>query len=312
MTRALAVVFGLVVIVAAAAFFFLVVLPQGGPIAEPSPSAPAETVAASETPAPLDQDLLARRVTVLVLGRDWDAPRREANEEHNTDSIMVVSVNAAHDEVAMISIPRDTVDVPLGNGETWNGKLNAIARERGLDAMVSAVEALLQIEIDYHFQIDMDDFVRLVDGVGGVDVETPEPLFDDFLDFSIEAGRHHLDGEGALDYARTRQDGDHARSARQQEVLLEIARGIVDSEADQDFLQLIEGLTSLETDIPLDKIPTLLEIVRQSQEAEVTRRVLAPPEFALFEGDEGTGRGWVLIPNIDAMRAYAAEVMGGE
>lgn len=264
---------------------------------------------ATATEEPLDQELLGRRVTVLVLGRDLNEGRRERGDEHNTDSIIVASVNAQHDQIAMLSIPRDTVDVPLENGEIWPGKVNAISRELSHDEMVGAMEALLEIEIDYYVQIDMDDFEHLVDAVDGVDVETDTALNDPGIDFSLDAGEHHLSGPEALSYTRTRQDGDHARSARQQEVLLEIVTRLADPETDIDVSDLLEGLESLETDIPDDKIRTFVEIARQSEDAEVTGRVLSPPDFATFEG-ETPDRGWVMLPNIDAMRAYAAEVMG--
>jgi len=109
---------------------------------------------------------------------------------------------------------------------------------------------------------------------------------------------------------RSRQDGDHARSARQQEVILGVVQSIADPESETDLLALAEEIDSLETDISLESLATFAEIARRSQDAEVTRQVLMPPRFALFEGDEGTGPGWVMIPNVDEMRAYAAEVMG--
>lgn len=300
-------------IVAGALVYFLFLRGETPVVVEPPPPSSAAATASAEataTEAPLDQELLARRVTFLVLGRDQNEGRRAEGREDNTDSIIVASVNADHDEVATLSIPRDTVDIPLPDGETWEDKINAISRERDHDELVGAVEALLEIEIDYYVQIDMDDFIRLVDAVDGVDVVTETAISDEGLEFSLEPGEHHLDGEGALDYSRSRQDGDHARSARQQELFLELVRRLADPETDIDVTELLDGLDTLETDVPSDKIPTLVEIARLSEDAEVTSRVLSPPDFALFEGDEGTGRGWVMLPDIDAMRAYAAEVMG--
>ena len=273
-------------------------------------AAPTATPVATATEPPLDESLLDRRVTVLLLGKDWNATREAAGEPHNTDAIMVVSVSAEYDRIAMLSIPRDTVDVPMPDGTTWPDKINSITRELGYDEMLAAVETLLDIEIGYYAEIDMDDFVTLVDAVDGVDVEPDEGIDDPAHGFALEAGEHHLDGEDALSYVRARQDGDHARSARQQEVVLAIVESLVDPESEIDVIELAKGMASLETDIPITSLPTLLEIARRSRDADVTRQVLQPPRFALFEGDEGTARGWVMIPNVDEMRAYAAEVMG--
>ncbi|MFN2483826.1 MAG: LCP family protein [Candidatus Limnocylindria bacterium] len=278
--------------------------------------APATTTAATATSVPtpteppLDESLLDRRVTVLILGKDWNATREANGEPHNTDAIMVVSVSGEYDRITMLSIPRDTVDVPMPDGTTWSDKINAITRELGYEEMVGAVETLLDIEIDHYAEVDMDDFVTLVDAVDGVDVEPEEGIDDPAHGFVLEAGEHHLDGSDALSYVRARQDGDHARSARQQEVVLGIVESLLDADSEVDVIELAEGLTSLETDIPITSLPTFLEIARRSHNADVSRQVLQPPRFALFEGDEGTARGWVMIPNVDEMRAYAAEVIG--
>ena len=277
--------------------------------ASPPPSTPA--VAATPSTPPLAEALLDQRVTVLILGRDWDEDRREAGEQANTDSIMLAIVNADHDQISVVSLPRDTVDVPLENGETWSGKVNAISRELGIVPLRGALETLFGVEIDFYAQVDMDDFERLVDAVGGVDVETEEALSDQFLDFFLEPGAHHLDGADALSYARTRQDGDHARSARQQELVLALMEELADPDADVDVIELAEGLASLETDIPFDVLPTFVELARLSEDAETTRQVLAPPQFALYEGELGE-RGWVMIPNIDEMRRFVGELMGDE
>ena len=284
--------------------------------AEPTPTAitptatPVATPVATATPAPLDESLLDRRVTVLVLGKDWNEGREAQNDPSQTDSIMVVSVSAEYDRISMLSIPRDTVDIPLADGGLWTDKINAITREADHETLVGAVETLLEIEIDHYAEIDMDDFVTLVDAVDGVDVAPPEAISDPGQNFSLEAGEHHLDGPEALAYVRSRQDGDHARSARQQEVILSIVESLRDADSDVDVLDLAGEFASLETDIDLESLPTFVEIARRSEDAEVTMQVLSPPRFALFEGDEGTGRGWVMIPNVDEMRAYAAEVMG--
>ena len=53
-------------------------------------------------------------------------------------------------------------------------------------------------------------------------------------------------------------------------------------------------------------MPTLLEIGRRSASAEVTAIVLQPPRYSLFVGFEpNSNRGWVMIPDVAAMRSYA-------
>ncbi|MGZ6214489.1 MAG: hypothetical protein ACXWMG_06030, partial [Candidatus Limnocylindria bacterium] len=69
-------------------------------------------------------------------------------------------------------------------------------------------------------------------------------------------------------------------------------------------------LRSLRTDLPLDRFAALFEVARDSADARVVGKVLAPPQFSVFSGLEaGTGRGYIEEPNLAAIRAYAAIVM---
>jgi LCP family protein required for cell wall assembly len=264
-------------------------------------------VAASPTPSPtLNADLLSRRLTVLVIGTDVNAARAARNEPLNTDSLMLASINADQSSVTLISIPRDLTDVPLADGSTWDRKINAIERERDLPTLVSGVSKLLGAPIDAHVQIDMDDLAKLVNAVGGVDVDVEEPLHDPKVSLDLPVGSHHLDGTQALSYVRTRVDTDFGRAKRQQEVVLALVASLVSPKTDVDVASLLSGLRSLDTDLPLDDLPTLLEIGRRAQSATTTRQVLSPPKFISFAGDRGDGRGYVLIPDVDAIRAYVA------
>jgi LCP family protein required for cell wall assembly len=275
------------------------------------PSAPADQPSASPSPSPtatLNADLLSNRLTVLLLGLDSNESRRDRGKGFNSDTIMLASISADQSEVTLISVPRDTVDVPLPDGSTWTQKINAIYSVDGAQGMVDAVSSLLQVDIDGYVTIDMGDLRILVDAVGGLRVNPRAPLFDEHLDLDMKAGRQSVDGETALDYVRTRFDTDYARAARQQEVILKLVSRLVDPDADLDIPALLDGLFSFETDLPVDQMPTLLEIARRAQSADVTAQVLNPQDgFITDEGDFGDGRGYILLPNIDLMRAFAAE-----
>src|SRR5439155_828674 len=91
----------------------LVLTWRAAPLAVAPPPTP------SPTPIPLDQALLSRRVTFLLLGTDQNASRALRHEPALTDSMIVLSINAAHNRLTMISVPRDTVDVRLPDGSVW-------------------------------------------------------------------------------------------------------------------------------------------------------------------------------------------------
>jgi LCP family protein required for cell wall assembly len=287
----------LLLIAAVVAFFLL----RGGKPA--AVSSPEPSASAQPTPT-LNEALLNRRLTVLVIGTDVNKARAAKSEAANTDSLMLVSISAGQKSVLLVSVPRDTVDVPLPEGGVWAQKINAIFIEKGVDALVGAMQELFGVPIDGYVKVDMDDFQSLVDAVDGVDVNPEKPLDDPKLGLKLDAGKQHLDAETALKYVRTRVDQDYGRAARQQEVLLALVAKLVDPKTKVDLAMLLDGLKSLETDLPLEDLPTLVEIARRSEQADVTSQVLQPPDFITFEGDRGDGRGYILQPDVEKIRAF--------
>jgi LCP family protein required for cell wall assembly len=274
------------------------------------PPAPAEQPSASPSPtATLNADLLSNRLTVLLLGLDSNEVRRERGKGVNSDTIMLASISADQSEITLISIPRDTVDVPLPDGSTWSQKINAIYSVDGAQGMVDAVSSLLDVQIDGYVAIDMGDLIQLVDAVGGVRVKPKAPLVDAHLKLDMKAGPQRVEGETALKYVRSRYTtNDFERAARQQEVILKLVSKLIDPDADIDMQTLLDGLDSFDTDLPLDQLPTLLEIAKRAQSADVTDQVLDPDDgFITGAGDFGDGRGYILLPDIDAIRAFAAK-----
>jgi len=317
MQRNQAIILGVVAVVALAVIGFLLL--SGGSDEPPEATAsPSATAIASESAAPsasatpeLNAELLDRRWTVLFVGLDTDSTRESRGEPVNSDALMLVSVSADQSEVALVSLPRDTVDVPLPDGSTYDRKINALYGEEGLDGLVEAIESLYEVPIDGYLALNMDDFAALVDGVGGVEVSPEEPIVDPNARLDIEAGTQTIDGSTAEGYVRSRIDQDYGRMRRQQEVIVEIVRGLVDPEADLDARSLIEGLESLDTNLPMDDLPTLLEIARRSTDAEVRELIIEPP-LITFEGDRGDGRGYILEPDVEAIRDEVQELIGEE
>jgi LCP family protein required for cell wall assembly len=311
MQRSQGVVIGVLVVILVAIGAFLFLSSRAG---SPSPSVSASTPASAapaasaeaSASASLAADLLDRRWTVLYVGLDQNAYREVNGDPVNTDSLMLVSLSADGSELTLVSLPRDTVDVPLADGGTYPGKINGLYREQGIDALVGAMEALYGVPVDGYAMLDMDDFTALVDAVGGVEVNPEAPLVDPIVDLDLEAGPQHIDAATANGYVRTRVDQDYGRMGRQQEVLLGIVDRITDPTTDVDPRALIEALDSFETDLPIDELPTLLELARRGRDASVERILIEPP-LITFEGDRGDGRGYVVEPDVEAIRSEIGE-----
>ena len=287
---------------------------EAEPSASPSPPA-SESASESASVSPsasasLAADLLERRWTVLLVGIDHSAEREAMGLPVNADAIMLASLSADQSQLTFVSLPRDTVDVPLPDGGTYSGKINGLYVEQGIDALRAALAGVFGVPIDAHVVLDMDDMAALIDSVGGVDVNPPEPLNDDvFTGLHLEAGPQELDAATAMLYVRTRIDQDYGRMRRHQEVFVSLIERLTDPDRDIDMSGLLGSFQSLDTDLPLDELPTLLELARRAREAEVANLVIEPP-LITREGDQGDGRGYVLEADFDAIRAEVQALIG--
>jgi polyisoprenyl-teichoic acid--peptidoglycan teichoic acid transferase len=272
--------------------------------ASPSPS-PTPSPSPSPTPNPYNAELLDHRFTVLIVGEDVNAARRARGYRgDNTDAIMLVSVSPGQKDVTMVSLPRDTVDIPLANGQVWSSKVNGIAYTYGVDGLRKALATMWDIRIPYYVKVNMDDFVALVDAVGGISVTVQTVVQEPRWNLYLTPGRAHLDGITALHFSRARYyDSDYARAARQQQVIRALARKYTDPNTEIDLSSLLGTLAGLETNLPLQELPTLALLARRAGRADYSSEVLMPPQFALNWGDLHDGRGWVIIPNVEAQRA---------
>ena len=281
------------------------------PTPRPTPIFTA-TPAPSPTPVLLHSDTFNRRLTVLFIGTDSTPARVNNGYGPLTDSMIVVSIDPTHTHLSMVALPRDTVDIPLGNGSTWRLKANAIYNSYGADGLERALEATYGVPIDYWVKIDMPDFPRLVDALGGVWVDVPYAIHDSQAGLNIGAGAQRINGATALAYARARhQDSDYARQGRQMELLAAVAHRISLLDERLSIDTLLTLLTTMKTNAPLDDLPTMFKVVAYGADADLTATVLTPPRFALFTGIEpGGGRGWVMIANVPAMRSYVRSLMG--
>jgi LCP family protein required for cell wall assembly len=272
---------------------------------------------ATATPLPGDGE----RTNVLVIGID-STPWRTTTL---TDTMMVVSLDPVGRTVSIVSIPRDMVGTPLGNGDVFGPKLNSLMSyadahpdefpQGGVRALEEAVGALLGIPIHYHATIDFIGFMKIVDTMGGVDVNVAKGFTDSEYEygrhkgFSITAGRHHLDGLNALAYVRARKapgESDFTRAARQQEVIVALRdRATRSGSLLFQLPALLEALgDTVRTNLPVDRLP-LLAVLAEEVEGDAIVRVVI--RFPLVGGARNE-YGSVQIPDLAAIRAVAKGV----
>lgn len=157
-------------------------------------------------------------VTVLLLGRD---SRDTESERGRADTIMLLYLNPENASGSLLSIPRDTlVDIP-GHGQD---KINAAYAYGGEELMIKTVQDFIEADINHYITIDFQGFVDLIDALGGVDITIDRPLVDEKSGANLSPGEHHLTGEQALAYTRSRSTelGDIGRIQRQQNLFRQL------------------------------------------------------------------------------------------
>jgi LCP family protein required for cell wall assembly len=265
------------------------------------------------------------RMNILVVGID-KTPWRTATL---TDSMMVVSVDPIGESVTIVSLPRDLVRVPLGDGNIFGPKLNSLMTyadrhpetfpQGGIRALQDAVGALLGIDIHYYAKIDFFGFVALVDAVGGIDIDVKKGFYDETYDgigvnmkgvygWGVEAGSNHFRGWEALAYSRARKadgESDFTRAARQQEVLLALKDKIM---SDGSLLANLPTLLAafgdlITTDIPTSRLPDLAAIADEMDDDAIVRAVLKKP--LINTGGIDPVYGSIQVPDLPAILAVA-------
>ena len=297
----------------------------------PRPSATGTGEPSAEpTPAPPDE-----RVNILLLGVD----RRPQERTFNTDTMIVVSIDPRSRQIAMLSLPRDTVDVPLPRdwpaysyyGGKYPAKINSLWTratgapslfpfpdgQRGPEALKGALGALFGLDIPWYVEVDFDGFRQVVDTLGGVTVRVDLPVQDDHYpqEFGRGATRlyipatvQRMSGDAALAYARSRHgSNDFDRAQRQQSVILALRE---QADIPTILLRLPELVATLKsavhTDIPASRLPELASLAEAVGLDHVRSLVFAPPRFGRDTINDP--RGYVILPNLTAIRQAVREV----
>jgi LCP family protein required for cell wall assembly len=249
-----------------------------------------------------------QRVNVLLLGRggyENDAP-------YLTDSIMAISIDPVTNRVMMLSIPRDLVvrmNLQSDASRTWTNKINAayevpytniiccVAKQYtgangGGFAAEHEVGKITGLTFDRYIAIDFKAFRDMVDALGGVDVCLSTNLDDySYPDYSngyrpihFKAGCQHLNGEQALEVARSRhaiqaqQSSDFGRAKRQQDIMQAIKKKTTTVNGFAKAPQLLSALQkNINTDMSLSDMKAIYDWGKNLPDSSIIRIALTAP-----------------------------------
>ena len=198
-----------------------------------------------------------------------------------TDAIGLVSISQTPPDLAIISIPRDVWIASLRT------KINSVyhyGEEKqvgggGFVLAKSAVSEVVGLPIHYAVLLDFSGFEKIVDYLGGVDVNV-EKSFEDheypitgkendpcitcrYETIAFTFGRTHMDGATALKFVRSRhaegdEGTDYARSKRQDLVVVAIREKILKNPL--KIWGLYQEITNyVKADIPTSLYPAFVK-----------------------------------------------------
>lgn len=274
-----------------------------------------------------DGELLqdSKVLNIMLFGED----NRGSDEHGRSDTMIMATIDNRHKKLKLTSYQRDTyVYIP---GHDYD-KINASYTLGGAKLSIQTIEANFGIKIDRYAVVDFDSFMKIIDTLGGIDIEVTQDEID-YINYQMykngqadspititdDPGVVHLTGQEALWYARDRglskgEDGneigidgdDWDRTSRQRKLL----ETVFDSMKDADLGQIISIVSSVgplvTTNLKKDEITTLVSHSLTYLQYDVEQYYV--PEEGLWYYDDNTSSGSVIrISDMEAQRAALAE-----
>ncbi len=279
------------------------------------------TVFASST----SSDPTDGRYNVLLLGTD----EGDGRDGMRPDSLQVASIDKDTGRTVLIGLPRNLENVPFPDGSVMDEEfpdgfdcdgcyLNAVNTwaddnadkfgadtsdedSPGIDATMGAVEEITGLKLNYYALVNMEGFSRVIDAVGGVDVNVRERTaiggIGSPISGYIEKGKQRLDGEHALWFARSRVENDDWSRMGRQKCLMSAMVEQLDPKTVLMNVQKIadSGKALLTTNIPSGDLNVFMDLALKARTQKISSVSLTPP--VIYTGN----------PDYDKVRKIIAE-----
>lgn len=204
------------------------------------------------------QDPNAQTFTIYVSGIDTYGPITSVSR---SDVNILMTVNRESQKILLTTTPRDAY-VPIADGGNNQSDKLTHAGIYGVDASIHTLENLYETPINYYVRLNFTSFLKLIDLVGGVDVENDQSFTSLHGNYEFPVGTVHLDSDKALAFVRERyslQGGDNDRGKNQEKVIAAILRKLMSTDALKNYPQIIQGLQdSIQTDMSLETMMALI------------------------------------------------------
>ena len=221
----------------------------------------------NDNPSDPVNDISKDAFTVLVSGNDSYGTLQDSNTR--SDANLLLTVNPKTGTILMTSIPRDyyvELVCPSDDGELAcpEGSYDKLTHSglMGIKSTEKTIEKALGIKINYNVRINFSSVVNLVDALDGIDLDIKKGEEVDIFYVNsqpgLSVGKHHVDGETALAFARERHaylDGDNQRVRNQQKVFKAIFNRIVSPKMITNYGKFMDALAvAFDTNLSGDEI----------------------------------------------------------
>ena len=206
--------------------------------------------------------------TVLLMGVDSEQ-EDVRTASYNGDSLMLITFNPKTLSSTILSIPRDTY-VPIACMKNQRKNKITHAAWQGESCMINTIQNFTGITIDYYVKINFKGVVKLVDSLGGIEVDVPLGFCEQDSDRNfgnlqcVEAGHQVLNGEQALAWARHRKSAgfdDFVRGQNQQLVVKGILNQLKNVRSLDTVYELMDTLgNNMQTNMTTNEILSLYNI----------------------------------------------------
>ena len=219
-------------------------------------------------------------INIMLVGQD----AREGESVQRSDTMMLVTFNLKTRTITLTSLMRDQyVKIP-GHGST---KLNHAYQYGGMDLMNETLKNHFGIEVDGNFEVDFTGFEKIIDLLGGVEIDLTQKEVDYLKEKgfkNVKKGKNILEGESALWYARLRSiDDDYQRAERQRNVMMSLFESYKELSYAQMLSLLHEILPLVRTNMTMSEITNYaLKLYPMLSGAEV--ETLRIPVDGTFKG----------------------------
>ena len=215
-----------------------------------------------EEPVDTVKDVTKDNFIIYVAGSDT---RRDFLSIYGrTDVDILMSVNPVTKQIMMVGIPRDTY-LPNPAQNNVYDKLTHLGNDSIYNTM-KAVGDYFDIDIDHCVVVNFNSFIRIIDAIGGIDVDNPYSFnatsYSGYGYYNFAKGNIHLNGDQALSYSRERKSlssGDFDRSQHQTIVLKAIINKLISPTILSSYNSLLDALSGqFLTDMDVDDIYKLI------------------------------------------------------